>query len=339
RTAAGSFTGGETNTPALAGVLEYLQHHLSAARFDAVGNAPVVGYSLAYPFGVLIPLLATYWLFHTRRDGPSVTEAEAARRVGGEPIVCRTVRVTHDRAMQLGALANHRGGRITFSRLKHDGAVHVATPELRPVVGDLLSVIGAEEDVLCFTSDIGEAAGEHLPLGRDALDMRRVFVSSRAIAGKPVATLGLERFGAVVTRVRRGDADMVATGETVLELGDRVRVVAPKRMMREVSRFFGDSYRALSEVDVMTFSLGIALGLALGAVPIPLPGQSFTLGVAGGPLLTGLVLGALGRTGPVVWQMPYSANLTLRQIGIVLFLAGVGTRSGQAFAHTFSGGS
>jgi putative transport protein len=131
---------------------------------------------------------------------------------------------------------------------------------------------------------------------------------------------------------------MVATRATMLELGDRVRVVAPKRMMGEVSRFFGDSYRALSEVDVMTFSLGIAIGLAIGAIHIPLPGSSFTLGAAGGPLLAGLVLGALGRTGPIVWQMPYSANLTLRQIGIVLFLAGVGTRSGQAFADTFSGG-
>ena len=338
RTASGTFTGGETNTPALAGVLEYLKHHLSTTRFNAVGNAPVVGYSLAYPFGVLIPLLATYWLFHTHRDGPSVTETEAAKRMAGEPIICRTVRITRDRNAQLGDLVNYRGGTITFSRLKHNGTVHVATPELMPVTGDLLSVIGAEEDVLGFTSEIGETASEHLPLERDALDMRRMFVSSRALAGKPVGSLGLERFGAVVTRVRRGDADMVATRATVLELGDRVRVVAPQRMMRDVSRFFGDSYRSLSEVDVMTFSLGIALGLALGAVHIPLPGGSFTLGAAGGPLFVGLVLGAVGSTGRLVWQMSYSANLTLRQLGIVLFLAGVGTRSGQAFKDTFSGG-
>jgi putative transport protein len=109
--------------------------------------------------------------------------------------------------------------------------------------------------------------------------------------------------------------------------------------MKDVSRFFGDSYRSLSEVDVMTFALGIAIGLAVGAIHIPLPGGSFTLGAAGGPLVAGLFLGARGRTGPIVWQMPYSANLTLRQIGIVLFLAGVGVHSGQAFAHTFEGGA
>ncbi len=339
RTASGTFAGGLTNTPALAGILEYLKHHLGATNFAAQGNAPVVGYSLAYPFGVLVPLAATSWLFHSRRRGPSVHETERAKRASGdEPIVCKTVRVMHCDHASLGELMQARRGSISFSRLKHDGVVQVATPELVPAAGDLLSVIGAEEAVLHFTSDIGEGAGEHLALDRDALDFRRMFVSDRAVAGKALGALGLERFGAVVTRVRRGDADMVATPATVLELGDRVRVVAPRRTMREVGHFFGDSYRALGEVDVMTFSLGIALGLLLGAVRIPFPGQSFTLGAAGGPLVVGLALGALGRTGKLVWQMPYSANLTLRQLGIVLFLAGVGTRSGQAFAHTFSSG-
>src|SRR6478736_6418340 len=116
-------------------------------------------------------------------DGPSVSETEAAKRMAGEPIICRTVRVTRDRNAQLGDLVNYRGGTITFSRLKHNGTVQVATPELMPVCGDLLSVIGAEEDVLGFTSEIGETASEHLPLERDALDMRRMFVSSRALAG------------------------------------------------------------------------------------------------------------------------------------------------------------
>lgn len=94
--ASGTFAGGLTNTPALAGVLEFLQHHRSASELAASGNAPVVGYSLAYPFGVLIPLGATYWLFHSRRSGPSVIDREAARRDAGEPIVCKTVRVRSD---------------------------------------------------------------------------------------------------------------------------------------------------------------------------------------------------------------------------------------------------
>jgi putative transport protein len=123
----------------------------------------------------------------------------------------------------------------------------------------------------------------------------------------------------------------------VLELGDRVRVLAPKERLDRIADFFGDSYRALSEIDVMGFSLGLALGLAIGMIPIPLPGgATLRLGFAGGPLVSGLILGARGFTGPLVWTVPYSTNLTLRQIGLVLFLAGIGTRAGYSFYSTVS---
>ena len=128
---------------------------------------------------------------------------------------------------------------------------------------------------------------------------------------------------------------MVAAPALVLELGDRVRVVAPPERMTEIAGFFGDSYRELRELDVLSISVGIALGLLLGAIDVPLPdGGSFALGFAGGPLIVGLALGAVGRTGPVVWQLPHSANLTLRQLGTILFLAGIGVNAGDAFGDT-----
>jgi putative transport protein len=111
-----------------------------------------------------------------------------------------------------------------------------------------------------------------------------------------------------------------------------VRVLSKRDRLDALSAFFGDSYRALSEIDILSFSLGLALGLLLGALPIPLPGGvTIKLGQAGGPLIVALVLGAAVRTGPIVWSLPYNANLTLRQIGLVLFLAGIGTRAGYAF--------
>jgi putative transport protein len=109
--------------------------------------------------------------------------------------------------------------------------------------------------------------------------------------------------------------------------------------MPDLTAFIGDSYRRLSEINVAAFSLGVSGGLLLGLVPIPLPGgTTFKLGMAGGPLLVGLVLGALRRTGPITWQLSYNASLTLRQLGVVLFLAGVGTRSGYAFVDTLRHG-
>ena len=140
---------------------------------------------------------------------------------------------------------------------------------------------------------------------------------------------------ATVTRIRRGDSDHVARPDFVLELGDHVRVVAPRERLAQVKVLFGDSYRSLRELDVLTFSLGIAAGMLLGLVPLPLPGGGvFTLGFAGGPLIMGLLLGARERTGRLVWQLPHAANLTLRQFGTVLLLAGIGTKAGQSFSHT-----
>jgi putative transport protein len=106
-----------------------------------------------------------------------------------------------------------------------------------------------------------------------------------------------------------------------------------------VSGFFGDSYRAVSEIDVLTLMLGMAAGLLLGMIPVPLPGGLVVrLGLAGGPLIVALTLGALERTGPLVWNIPFSANLTLRQLGLILFLAGIGTRSGWVFVSTLAAG-
>ncbi|MCZ7672602.1 MAG: hypothetical protein M5U34_38520 [Chloroflexi bacterium] len=133
---------------------------------------------------------------------------------------------------------------------------------------------------------------------------------------------------------------LLARGDTVLEWGDRIRVLAPREEIPHLTALFGDSYAQLSHVNLMTMGVGVALGLLIGLIPIPLPGGvTFRLGLAGGPLLVALVLGALRRTGPILWTMPYSANLTLRQFGLILLLATVGVRSGYAFLEAFSTGS
>jgi putative transport protein len=315
---AGAFTGAETSTPALAGVLERVR-----GRPDELG--PVIGYSLSYPLGVLVPMLAVWLLLrrHRRRARPA--------------IVTRTIAVEHD-ALPLGQLRRELGAEVSFGRLRHEGELVAATDRRVPHRGDLLSVVGRPDAVRQVAVALGREADERIETDRAELDFRRIVVSSRRIAGLSLAELELDRrFGATVTRVRRGDVDVVAGPEMTLELGDAVRVVAPTSRLGEISRFFGDSFRALGEVDLVSLSLGIAAGLALGLVPFPLPGGgTFELGVAGGPLLVALVLGSLGRTGPLVWQLPYTASLTLRQLGLVLFFAGIGVKAGGSFGPAVS---
>lgn len=321
----GLFCGALTNTPALASVVEALE------RRGASSSAPVVAYSLAYPFGVLGVVLAMALL--RRRGARAVPKAPDSRT----SFATMTVRVGPEGSgRSIGTATEAGGGRVVFSRVEHAGKVTVAAPETVLAEGDLLTVVGAPSDLALAACALGSVSPVHLELDRSSLDFRRVFVSNPAVVGVPLGELRLG--AAVVTRVRRGDVELLAHPDLVLELGDRVRVVAPREHMRQASRLFGDSYRALAEVDVITFGVGIAVGLVLGTVALPLPGgQRFALGLAGGPLVAGLVLGRLGRTGPLVWNMPYAANLTLRQLGLVLFLAGVGSRAGGAFVSTLRG--
>jgi len=340
---AGMFAGSLTNTPALAGVLEYLKGYAPETALDQVLAEPVIGYSIAYPVGVVgmllvIHLLQRFWKADYAREARDLRDLRAASR----RLHNRTIRVTRSEATHQAIhemIASQRW-EVVFGRMRRAGKVCLTGGQTRLQHGDLVSVIGVAEDLDRVTEHLGQVSDEQLELDRTEFDNRRIFVSNSRIAGHRLRDLNLpQQFGAVVTRVRRGDIDFLPHGDTVLELGDRVRVVTRRDHLDAVSAFFGDSYRALSEIDILTFSLGVALGLLLGSLPIPLPGGVvLRLGFAGGPLIVALILGARGRTGPMVWSLPYSANLTLRQIGLIMFLAGVGTRAGYAFVSTLAQG-
>jgi putative transport protein len=340
---AGMFAGSFTNTPALAAVLDYLKTHAPDALREQMLAEPVVGYSITYPMGVVgvmiaITLMQRLWKIDY------AGEARGIRGLGaGQTYQNRTIRVLREEAAResLQSLVARFGWDVVFGRLQRAGHLALVDGQtyLRP--GDLVSVVGTSENLDTVTEYLGESSEEHLEYDRGTFDMRRVFVSNPRLYGRRIRDLNLpSEYGAVVTRVRRGDTDLLARGDTSLEPGDRVRVVARRDKMDEISAFFGDSYRALSEIDIMTFNLGMALGVLLGLIPIPLPGGvTFKLGFAGGPLLVGLILGALERTGPIAWSLPYSAGMLLRQLGLILFLAGVGTRSGYAFVTTLTQGN
>lgn len=321
--AAGLLAGSLTNTPALAGVLERLK---ASGATDALQSEPVVAYSVAYPMGVIGMLLAITLLRRLWR----IPDAAPP-----EPIEHRSVRVLNPEALHT-LPPELRIGRYQHGQELHLAGLYGDQVKAGIQAGDIISLIGPEHLLTQAVTQIGEDLGEALELSRQTLDMRRMFVSERGVAGRPLGELPLyEKYGATVTRVRRGDTDLLADEHTVLQLGDRVRVVAPREQLPALTRLFGDSYHRLSEIDAMTFSIGIALGLLLGLVSFPLGGgRTFALGLAGGPLIVGLILGALGTTGSLNWQLPYNANLTLRQIGLILFLAGVGSRSGYAFFST-----
>lgn len=345
--ATGMFAGSITNTPALAAVLEQLKNSgpTPGSTLDQTLAEPVIGYSIAYPMGVIGTLLAIFlmqhfWKIDYAKEALNHPELGAT----GMQLLNRTVEITNPAVCQqsLEQLFKAHQWDVIFGRVKssHTNQLNLADSHTCFQVGDLVSVIGVQEEIERVAREIGSFSELRLDYDRTELDYRRIFVSKPELAGRRLRDLKLpQQFGAIVTRVRRGDLEFLPHEDTQLQLGDRVRVVAYHDRMPAVSTYFGDSYQHLGEINIFTFGLGIGLGLLIGLIPIPLPGgMTLKLGVAGGPLVVALFLGILERTGPLVWSLPYNANLTLRQIGLVLFLAGVGTRAGYPFISTLTQG-
>jgi len=214
----------------------------------------------------------------------------------------------------------------------------LASWDIRFQIGDTIMLVGEKEGLDEAIEVIGEAVDSPIAHDRQYFDVARIFVSNPILVGRALASLNItEKYNALVTRIRRGDMDFLAKGDTVLELGDRIRFIARREDLAELSRYFGDSYRESSEVNLFSFGLGIGLGLILGSVEFSFGDSlNFKLGYAGGPLIVGLILGTLQRTGPSVWSLPYSANVTLQQLGLMLLLAVIGVSSGHALVENLS---
>lgn len=309
---AGVYAGAVTNTPGL------------AAAVEVTGtNQPVVGYSLAYPFGVLGMIGAI--VLGTRWAARHPTQED---RDAPQPATYGNVEVTRGDLPPLGELTSFDGESVVYSRVRRSDRERTPTDDLVLAPGDVVTVIGPAATVAAVTEALGQPADRDLPLDRHQVDFRRVVLSNPRYAGERIADLDLGRFDAVAGFVRRGDVDLVAAPDLLVELGDRIRVVAPRERLPEVVRELGDSERAVVVADPIGFSLGLLAGLALGLVPIPLPGTTLQLGTAAAPLVVGLLLGRVGHTGPVSWQLPYATNQALRQFGVLLFLATIGLGAG-----------
>jgi len=251
-----------------------------------------------------------------------------------------TVEITNEKVVgkQIRDLLKKYRWEVVFGRMAQQETVALTNYNTTFTLGDRIMVVGSEDELKKITEDIGRKVENDLDHDRTEFDVRRIFVSNPKVVGRTIASLQIDKkFNAIITRIRRGDAEMLVNGDTILELGDRLRFVAHREDLKMLSTYFGDSYKASSKINLFTFGIGIGLGLILGSIEINIsPAFSFKLGLAGGPLLVGLILGALRRTGPIVWSLPYSSNTTLQQMGLILLLAGIGVSAGHSFVASFN---
>jgi putative transport protein len=343
-TTSGLYAGSTTNTPALAGLLDAISNaNLGNTAAKSMSERAVIGYSLSYPMGVIGVMIAINVMHRLLKIDYLAEERELKKEYPvRQTVTSKTVEVTQPdvAGIPLRDLKRQLNANVVFGRLVRGDETLLTNYDTTLKVGDQVALVADEEEIERVTLLIGKNMPIRLSSDRSEYDTRRIFVSNPDIAGERLSTLNLnERFAAIITRVRRGDIDLLANSKLVLELGDRVRFVARRQDIPKISKLFGDSYDALSRINLLSFGLGMALGLLLGMITFQLPGDaSFKLGFAGGPIIVALILGALRRTGPIVWTLPYSANLTLRQIGLILLLAGVGVNSGHTFVDTVAQG-
>ena len=312
----GLFTGALTAAPALD----------TATRLTGDANA-AVGYAFGYPVGVIGGILVVTITVTRKWVGPKDTPSLA-----GSSLEAVSIRVS--KRINTRDIDAWRDQRVRLSYLRRDGRTRVTAAGEDLLPGDHVVMVGDPESIRETAPLVGEILDHNLEDDRSDLAFERIVVSNPDVAGRSVSELNVtKRFGAVITRVRRGDLDLLARDDLDLQLGDHVAVVVPTDELDDVAEWLGDSERRVAEVDGMAFGIGLVLGLLLGIVSFPLPGgQGFQLGAAAGPLIVGMLLGALRRTGPLVWTLPAAANLTIRQIGLMLFLAALGLNAGPQFA-------
>ena len=315
-TAAGLFAGSGTSTPTL------------QAALAAAGNQdPAIGYSVSYPFGVVGPIILMTLMASLLKPKypPPAQNLRVAELTLESACQGRTV---GDLSAELPADV-----RIVAVRQDHVNAPPIAETRVRP--GDGLLLVGSPASLEKVKAAMGREEPGRISRDRGNMDVARVYVSKAAFIGKSLGEIALPDFPIMISHVRRGDTELIASSELTLEFGDRLVLTFPTGRQADVRRFFGDSIKGNAELSFVSIGIGMALGLLLGMIPVPLPGGgAFSLGVAGGPLVVALVLGWLGRTGPIGWRMPLVANLVLRNLGLSVFIGSVAIGAGAPFAST-----
>lgn len=338
----GIFSGAVTNTPALGAGQQILRDlGIPADVVDQMG----MSYAMAYPFGIC-GILLSMWLvrvlFRVNVE-QEAKEHESTLTNGHALIKTINIRVENpnlnNMAIQDVPILN--SATIICSRLKRDDTLMVPSPDTLIQHGDLLHLVGQPADLNNARLVIGQEVDTSLSTRGTDMRVERVVVTNEKVLGKKIRDLQVkERYDVVIYRLNRAGVELVASQDASLQFGDILNLVGRPSSIDAVADMVGNAQQKLQQVQMLPVFIGVGLGVMLGSIPLYVPGfpVALKLGLAGGPLIMALILGRIGSIGKLYWFMPPSANLALRELGIVLFLAVVGLKSGGDFVDTLVNG-
>ena len=333
----GILSGAVTNTPALGAAQQTLkQMHIDAAD-------PALGCAVTYPLGVVGVILAVIVLrkMFPRRTAETVVAEDKSKHTFIAGFEVRNPGIFGKNVKEVAHLAAHR---FVISRLWRDEKVTIPTSDTVLLEGDRLLVItteAEEESLRILFGEEEKVDWNKKDIDWNAIDSQlvsqRIVVSRSEINGKKLGSLRLRNhYGINITRVYRSGVQLLATADLTLQLGDRLTIVGEAASVHNVEKVLGNAIKSLKEPNLVAVFIGIILGLILGAIPISIPGISapVKLGLAGGPLIIAILIGRFGHKVKLVTYTTMSANLMLREVGLVLFLASVGIKAGGNFWQT-----
>ncbi|HDU4714049.1 TPA: putative transporter [Klebsiella aerogenes] len=334
----GIFSGAVTNTPALGAGQQILRD--LGLPFDVVDQMGM-SYAMAYPFGIC-GILLTMWLvrlFFRINVEKEAQQFDESSGNGHAHLHTINVRVENPNLnnMAIQDVPMLNSDKIICSRLKRDELLMVPAPGTLIQHGDLLHLVGRPEDLHNAQLVIGKEVATSLSTRGTDLKVERVVVTNEKVLGKKIRDLHFkQRYDVVISRLNRAGVELVASSHASLQFGDILNLVGRPQAIDAVANELGNAQQKLQQVQMLPVFIGIGLGVLLGSIPLFIPGfpAALKLGLAGGPLIMALILGRIGSIGKLYWFMPPSANLALRELGIVLFLAVVGLKSGGDFVDT-----
>jgi len=338
----GTMYGAVTNTPGLGAANEALNSVFTDGKLPQIAN----GYACAYPLGVIgiigATILIRYICKVTLSDEEKALEAEANSDVHAKPHFIH-IEVTNPSLagrtlLQISQFLNRP---FVVSRILHNGHVSIPNRDTVFEIGDQIFVTCAEPDAEPIVAFIGKEIQVDWETQDRPIVSKRVLVTNPKMNGKSIGQLHFSSaYGVNVTRVTRQGMDIFASNRLQLLVGDRIMVVGPDDAVDHVAKKMGNSIRRLEAPNIATIFIGIIVGIIFGSLPIAIPGMPIPLklGIAGGPLIIAILIGRYGYKVHLVTYTTTSANLMLREIGLVLFLASVGIKAGAGFWDTVLSG-
>jgi len=341
----GVMAGATTNTPAL-GAMQDTLRSIPGVSSDVLAM-PGLGYAVAYPGAIAGLILAMVLLRAVFRIDVERERAKRERRQAEEaqPPERASIRVENDNlvGLPLEKIPGLAELEITITRMRPAGSDEVVLARHETILakGDVVLAVGTRANLERFRLIVGSELAEDLRQSPSAVASRRVVVTRREVLGRTLTELALrQEYGVTVTRVTRADLEMTAVPHLRLQFGDMLQLVGHEEDVARGAELLGNSAKELNQTNILAIFVGIALGVCAGLVPIEVSGLPvpLRLGLAGGPLIVAILISRLGHIGPIIWHMPLNANLALRELGLTLFLACVGLKSGEKFLATLSTG-